>query len=99
MGLLARLQGDENPKIAVHTFWSAMVEIDNGEVTVQQVKNYFEMDADTSSDFDWLIGKYNDSTNKYNFVNLMHVIFILAEVKTTGYATEQALIDRINRIP
>ena len=99
MALLERLQGaDGYVKIPVHQFWAAMKEIHLGELTVAQVKSYFNMDAGDESDFDWLIGKYQASTDKPGFIELMHAIFMLAEGSTPNYISNTDLTARINRI-
>jgi len=98
MSLLARLNGDEEPKIPVHQFWAGMKEIALGEVTVAQFKTYFELTGVDGTDFDWLVGKYTASTDQELFIELLHVIFVLAEVKTPGYANTADITSRINRI-
>jgi hypothetical protein len=99
MSLLGRLQGLDEPKIAVHQFWAGMEEVANGEITVQEFKNYFNLSSDEASDFDWLWGKYTASSNQKEFLRLMHIIFVIAEVSAPGYTTETQIVDRINRIP
>ena len=99
MALLERLQGaDGYVKMPVHQFWAAMKEIHLGELTVAQVKGFFNMDAGDQDDFDWLIGNYQASTNPPEFIELMHSIFMIAEVSTPGYTTVSDLTARINRI-
>ena len=99
MALLERLQGaDGYIKIPVHQFWSAMKEISLGELTVAQVKTYFNMDVGDQADFDWLIAQYQASANQPEFVELIHSIFMLAEVNTPNYITTIDLTARINRI-
>ena len=99
MALLERLQGSDGYiKIPTHQFWAAMKEIHLGELTVAQVKSYFNMDASDQTDFDWLISKYQASSNKPDFIELMHSIFMLAEVNSPNYITTTDLTSRINRI-
>ena len=99
MALLERIIGGESvAKIPVHQFWAAMKEVHLGELTVTQVKTYFNMDVTDQSDFDWLITKYQASTNKDDFIELMHSIFMLAEVNTPNYNNTADLTARINRI-
>lgn len=99
MSLLNRLIGTEEPKIAVHQFWAAMEETANGEMTVQEIKDYLQMSEEDSDEFDWLIGKYQASTDKPRFLYLMHVLYVLAEIEAPGYGTQSELQARINRIP
>jgi len=104
MALLERLSGygldpDSGPsKLPAHQFWSAMVELSLGEITVAQLKTFFDLTGDDATDFDWLVGKYQASANKERFVELMHVIFMLGEMGAPRYRTNADLTARINRI-
>lgn len=102
MALIERLQGlDGFEKIPIHQFWSALKELHHSEVTVAQVKTFFNMDAGDSADFDFLVSQYNaqpDIDSKRRFVDDLHGIFMLAETQTPGYQTTQQLSDRIARI-
>lgn len=98
MSLIGRLSGAEEPKIPVHQFWSGMVELSLNEITVAQFKTYFELAGQDADDFDWLVGKYEASTDKPMFIQLMHVLFMLSEQGTPGYTANADLVARINRI-
>lgn len=99
MALVDRLRGAEDPKIPVHQFWAGMVEIALGEVTVAQFKTFFDLTGQDATDFDFIVSAYQASSNQERFLQLMHVIFLLAEQDTPGYNTSAALSARINRIP
>lgn len=108
MALLNRLAGipepgyEENPrKLAVSTFWSCLYELAQGKLTQQQIVNYFALDAGEQAELTWLIGRYNaqpNATAKSRFVELMHVIFMLAEAHVPGYTTNADIEARINAI-
>ncbi len=98
MALLDRLRGWEYPQIPVHQFWASMVEYAKSQITVADIKTYFDMSAEDQDDFDWLIGKYDASSNKPAFIELMHVIFLLAEIEFPGYDTKALLVTRVNGI-
>ena len=98
MSLLDRLIGIEEPTISVHSFWAGMVELSLGEITAAQLKTYFDLAGQDATDLDWLIGKYQASANKERFLELMHVIFLLAGMDTPGYTTNAEIVARINRI-
>ena len=92
------LTGEDDGKISVHYFWAGMVELSLGEVSVAQFKSNFNLTGSDASDFDWLVGKYQASAHKERFIELMHVIFMLAESVAPGYTTTAELQARINRI-
>ena len=97
MALLDRLAGLEEPKIGGHKFWAGMVELSLGEVTVAQFKTYFDLSGQDATDFDWLVTQYQASTNKPQFIELMHVMVTLAEGKVPGYLTNADWVARIGR--
>jgi len=99
MSLIGALSGAEGVrKLPVHQFWAALVELSLGELTEAQIKTYFEMTPEEQTDFDWLVGKYQASQTKERFLELMHVLFMLAEQGTPGYTDEADITARINRI-
>jgi len=98
MALIDRLSGASKPKIPIHQFWAGMVEISLGEISTSQFKTYFNLTGQDATDLDWLIGKYQASADKPIFLELMHVIFMLAEIGTPGYTANADLVARINRI-
>lgn len=99
MGLLNQLIGEELPKLPVHQFWASLQEVSHGELTIAQVKSYFQLSQESSNDLDWLVGKYQASTDKPEFLRIIHVIFMLAETSAPGYSNQTDLVARINRIP
>ncbi len=98
MSLVDRLAGIEQPKLPVHGFWAALVEFSQSEINKAGIVTKFDLSAGEQTELDWLITRYQASTNKTKFERLMHVIFILAEERTTGYITNADLVARINRI-
>ncbi|MCB0257041.1 MAG: hypothetical protein KDI55_25255 [Anaerolineae bacterium] len=102
MALIDRLAGlgdpEANQKLSVNAFHSAMYELAAGVVTKAQVVSYFELDASEEAELDWLIGRYNAQPNaaaKERFIELLRVVFILAEAQVPGYTTNAALVARL----
>ena len=87
--------------IAVHTFFSAAGEIIAGGLTVAQVKAAFAMrtvnDASGKNDaaeFDALVALAPNASNPAGralFLERVHGVFILAEVRFAGYNTPAAV--------
>lgn len=108
MSLLNRLAGIdidyESPtgqKLSVGAFWAHLYELAKGQRTRQQIIDYFSLNAGEITELDWLIGRYNaqpNATAKASFVELMQVIFYMAESRVPGYTTNAALVARINAI-
>lgn len=108
MSLVDRLAGiapspipEDFRKLAVSTFWGCLYELAQGQVTKAQMVSYFELDATEEAELDWIIGRYNaqpNATAKAKFVELMHVLFMLAESGVPGYTTNADLVARINAI-
>lgn len=109
MGLVNRLAGipeagqeeQEVVKIPVEPFWANLYELSEGEVNKAQIVALFSLDTQEESDLDWLIGKYNAQPNaaaKAKFVEIIRVIFVLAEAKQSGYTTNADIVARINAI-
>ena len=105
MALIDRLAGIGDPettaKLAVSTFWALLYEMAKGKVTKTQIENYFQLSAGEKTELQWVIDKYNaqpNATAKASFVELMQVIFMLAESKVPGYATNADIAARINAI-
>jgi hypothetical protein len=72
-----------------------------GKVTKTQIENYFALDVGEKSELQWLIDKYNaqpTATAKASFIELINVIFYLAESKVPGYTTNADIVARINAI-
>ena len=103
MSIVAKL-GDTLP---VHQFWAALCEFaslgigssSQQEVTKQQLINFFDLVDDDLTELDTLIDYYVASTNKVQFVDTIHRIFMLKEMGTTGYIGKLDLLNRISRIP
>ena len=98
---LGGFTGPEGEKWAVNTFHSALYEFANGQVTKQQLIDYFGMDAQEQTELDWIIDRYNaqpTAAAKEKFIELMRVLFILAEANVPGYTTNAELTARIEAI-
>lgn len=105
MALVDRLAGlgdpEVNQKLPVLTFWAMLYELGQGTITKADVVSRFALTADEQVELDWLIGRYNaqpNSTAKARFVDLMQVIFLLAEDAMPGYQTNAQLRARIDAI-
>lgn len=108
MSLIDRLAGlSPSPipigfkKLSLDAFWACLYELAQGQVTKPQIVSYFELDADEEIELDWIIGRYNAQPNasaKAKFVELIRVLFILAESEVPGYTTNAQLVTRINAI-
>ena len=105
MALVNRLAGigdlETSPKLSVGAFWAHLYELANGFRTQAQIISYFNLDAAEQTELTWLIGRYNakpNATAKAKFIELINVIFYLAEAKVDGYTTNAAIVARINAI-
>ena len=98
MSLIDRLSNDEDPKIPVHQFYAALAEYAAGAITRAGLVSYFQMSAEDETELDALIADYQaaPADRKQEFLEFVHRIFILAEVKAPGYDTKAALNTRIN---
>lgn len=87
--LVERLMGwGDVEKISVHEFFAAQVEVVQGYLTKAQVKNYYNMDIDTAAEYDTLAAKApSTDAGKGLYVDRVHAVFILAELKVPGYET------------
>ncbi len=97
---VAHIAGGEED-IPIHVFCAGLAEIHNGQVTVQQFKNYWNLDTEESNQLDWLITKYQakvGDTERRNFLRDFKEIMILTENRVAWYANETELIERINEI-
>ena len=89
------------PRIAVDLFWAHLYEMALGQITQQQIITTFELSASEQTELSWLVGKYNaqpNATAKAKFIELMRVIFMMAESRVPGYITNAGLVARINAI-
>lgn len=103
MALIDRLAGlgdpDGPPKLAVNTFHAAMYELAQGQATKAEIVAYFSLDAQEETELDWIIGRYNAQPNaaaKERFIELLRVVFILAEAQVPGYTTNAELVARLS---
>lgn len=100
MSIVNRLTGTELPKLPVHQFWASMVQYANGRITEVQLKAQCEiLSAEDIAEWNWLKGKYQASTNKPNFLQSMHILFMLSEYSWYGYNSNPALVAEINALP
>lgn len=105
MALIDRLAGigdpETVPKLSVSAFWAMLYEMAKGKITKPQIVAFFALSAAEQTELDWLIGRYNaqpNATAKASFVELMQVIFMLAEARVEGYTTNAQITARINAI-
>ncbi len=85
---LMHLDSDPDRDIAVHTFFSAMVELAEGEITSAQVKSFLNMTVEDEVDFDALVALAPASAAERSiYVNRIHAVFVLAEGRIAGYST------------
>jgi len=99
MALIERLAGINDPegqnKLPILTFHACLAELAEGQVTRQQIIDYFNMDAGEIVELDWIIDKYQNAVDKPKFVELVRTLFILAESDMPGYTTNADLVARI----
>lgn len=106
MSLIDRIAGLTDPdtgppRIAVDLFWAHLYEMAQGQITQQQIITTFELSASEQTELSWLVGKYNaqpNATAKAKFIELMRVIFMMAESRVPGYITNAGIVARINAI-
>jgi len=85
---LMKIDPDSDRFIPVHDFFAACHEINQGNLTVAQVKTFLAMDASDETDFDALIAlSPGSAAGKALFVESIHSVFILAESRYPGYDT------------
>ncbi len=102
MGLIDRListfpeGGDE--KIPVHTFYAALGELKDGEVTKAQVVSYFNLDTAAEAELDALIAKYQSVAiaEREHFMEVVHRILLLARAEVPGYTTKAEINARLS---
>jgi len=87
----------QNSKIAVHEFFAAQSEVINTDLTIAQVKTYYEMDQVAQDEYDALVTLAPTGTNagaiaaKALYLNNLHSKLILAEKRVPGYSTPAEL--------
>ena len=103
MALIDRLAGlgdpETNRKLSVNTFHAAMYELAQGQATKAAFVSYFALDAVEEAELDWIIARYNAQPNaaaKERFIELLRVVFILAESQVPGYTTNAELSARLS---
>lgn len=105
MALIDRLAGLGDPetqqKLPVDYFWAHLYEMAKGKITQQAIVDRFGLDVDEQTEMQWLIGRYNaqpNATAKASFVELIKVIFYMAEGQAPGYTTNAEIVARIQAI-
>lgn len=86
---------DGDTKIPVHSFMAAMREAARGNITMDQVKTAFNMDATASSEVDSIATKYNGlstDTAREDFKTQLHDALLLAESGFYDKATVKDLL-------
>ena len=66
-------------KIAVHYFFSALVDLAAGETTKAQIVTGFGLDAEAENQLDTLITAYQNATDKNRWLAELHAVMLLAE--------------------
>lgn len=101
MALIERLMDLEEPRIPVHDFFAAAMEIVAGRLTVTQVKTALNLNAAAQAEFDALAATAPTGStatalaNKALWVHSMHAVFILAEGGYAGYNTPTAVRNKL----
>lgn len=104
-GLIERLMGEPGyAKISVHTFWAANNERIHGRFTRQNVIDVLGLTGQDITDYDALAAIAPSGATTANeiakgrFLNSVHSIFLLAEVRVPGYATPAEVLAKIQAI-
>lgn len=101
MALLERLAGISGEKLPVNQFHAALHELVYGEVTQQNIIDFFSLDAGEQTELQFIIDRYNaqaTQAEKDEYVRIIRSLFCLAEWQVPGYTTNAELVARINRI-
>ena len=109
MSLINRLAGlpetGQDPsqvnRIPVEYFHAMLYELAEGEVTRAEIVSEFEIDVTEEAELDFLINAYNSQPNsaaKAKFVELIRIIFLMAEQGHPNYITNANIVARLNRI-
>ncbi len=100
MGLIERLMRldseTDDRHIAVHQFFAAATEINAGQATRQQMKNFYSMTSADEADFDAIADTVTGgSAARALQLQRIHAVFMLAETSQTdsvpGYDTPAAV--------
>lgn len=105
MALIDRLAGlsdpETSPRLPLEYFHASLYELAQGFRTRQQIIDGFGLSVDEVAELDWLIGRYNaqpNATAKARFVEVIRVVFVMAEAGAPGYTTNADLVARIQAI-
>lgn len=107
MSLVDRMAGFVSPEIPgnsqipVLEFWAMLYELAQGQVTQAAIVDRYSLTVDEQGELQWIITKYNAQPNanaKAKFVELIRVIFLLAEGRVPGYTTNAEVVARVNAI-
>ena len=100
MALIERLMHldseSDDRHIAVHQFFAAATEVNAGEVTRQQMKNFYDMTSEDETDFDAIANTLvGGNSQRALRLQRIHAVFILAETlqdePVPGYDTPSAV--------
>lgn len=95
---LAGIEGEEENKLGVATFHGCLYELAGGYVTLQQVIDYFDLDAGEQSELTWLITQYNANPTaeaKSQWLERLRIVFYLAETQVPGYSSNVDLVAKL----
>lgn len=89
---LMHLDPDPARQMAVHTFFAAVNEVGQGFLTSAQVQTYYAMTAEDLVDWNAVAALMpGAAAAKALFIERIHGVFILAEVRAPGYDTPAAV--------
>lgn len=89
MGLLQRLLGTEEPKLAVHQFMAGLAEFKRGAVTKQNIIDAFGLSVDESNQLQTFLDNIDTDVISRD---LIHDVLLLGE---TGKYTENQVKSRL----
>lgn len=92
--LFNRLFVDSEDSIAVHYFFSALVDFASGNTTKSQIVSAFSLDIESEGQLDLLITGYQNSTDKVRWLEELHAVMMLAE-GGFKYTTQQDFATRM----
>ena len=91
--------GAENDgKIPIEGFICTLKEVERGIKTLADIQTVFDMAPEAVSELSWLANKYQNSTNKDDFINELRDALMQAELGYFGLDDKTALVARINLI-
>ncbi len=77
--LFVKAEAGEYSSIAVHEFYSALVDVAAGASTKSQIVAAFNLDAFAEAELDLLVTAYLASGDKNQWLQELHAVMILAE--------------------